>query len=35
VLALGGVIPFELARTEVGAREVEMLIGRIEHGVIS
>ena len=35
VLALGGVIPFELVRTEVGAHEVEMLIGRIEHGVIS
>jgi putative toxin-antitoxin system antitoxin component (TIGR02293 family) len=35
VLALGGAVPFEMARTEVGAREVEMLIGRIEHGVIS
>jgi putative toxin-antitoxin system antitoxin component (TIGR02293 family) len=35
VLALGGAVPFEMARTEVGAREVENLIGRIEHGVIS
>jgi putative toxin-antitoxin system antitoxin component (TIGR02293 family) len=35
VLGLGNAVPFELARTEVGAREVENLIGRIEHGVIS
>ena len=33
--AFGGVSPFEMAKTEVGAREVENLIGRIEHGVIS
>ena len=33
--ALGGTIPFDLARTEVGAREVERLIGRLEHGVFS
>jgi putative toxin-antitoxin system antitoxin component (TIGR02293 family) len=33
--AFGGVSPFEMARTEIGAREVENLIGRIEHGVIS
>jgi putative toxin-antitoxin system antitoxin component (TIGR02293 family) len=33
--ALGGRPPLELARTEVGAREVEDLIGRIQHGVIS
>ena len=32
--ALGGVSPFEMARTEVGAREVEKLIHQIEHGVI-
>ena len=32
---LGGVIPLEYARTEVGAREVENLLGRIEHGVYS
>lgn len=33
--AFGGVSPFEMAKTDVGAREVENLIGRIEHGVIS
>lgn len=33
--ALGGVAPMEYARTEVGAREVEQLIGRLEHGVFS
>jgi putative toxin-antitoxin system antitoxin component (TIGR02293 family) len=33
--ALGGVSPFDMVRTDVGAREVEMLIGRIEHGVFS
>lgn len=33
--ALGGVTPLELARTEVGAQEVENLIGRLEHGVFS
>ena len=32
--ALEGVSPFEMARTEVGAREVEKLIHQIEHGVI-
>jgi len=32
---LGGAIPLEYARTEVGAREVENLMGRIEHGVYS
>ncbi len=32
---LGGTSPFEMVRTEVGSREVESLIGRIEHGVIS
>lgn len=31
--ALNGKIPFEVARTEVGAREVESLIARLEHGV--
>ena len=35
VFALGGAVPFELLKTEVGAGEVERLIGRIEHGVIS
>lgn len=31
--ALGGATPFQVARTEVGAREVENLIGRLEHGI--
>jgi putative toxin-antitoxin system antitoxin component (TIGR02293 family) len=33
--ALGGAVPLEMARTEIGAREVEDLIGRLEHGVFS
>jgi len=33
--ALGGAVPLEMARTETGAREVEALIGRLEHGVFS
>ncbi len=33
--ALGGATPFDLAKTELGAREVENLIGRLEHGVFS
>lgn len=33
--ALKGETPLHLARTEVGAREVERLIGRLEHGVFS
>lgn len=33
--ALGGEVPLEYAETEVGAREVEDLLGRIEHGVCS
>lgn len=33
--ALGGEVPLELARTEVGALEVERLIGRLEHGVFT
>ncbi|MDB6038390.1 MAG: hypothetical protein JWM99_2231 [Verrucomicrobiales bacterium] len=32
---LGGAIPLEYAETEIGAREVENLLGRIEHGVYS
>lgn len=32
---LAGVAPLTLARTEVGALEVERLIGRLEHGVFS
>ena len=32
---LGGAIPWDLAKTELGSREVESAIGRIEHGVFS
>lgn len=31
--ALGGETPVRMATTEVGAREVEHLIGRLEHGI--
>ena len=34
-LGLGGAVPLEYAETEVGAREVENLLGRIEYGVYS
>ena len=30
---LGGAIPLEYAETEIGAREVENLLGRIDYGV--
>jgi len=33
--ALGGEVPLVMARTEVGALEVERLIGRLEHGVFT
>jgi putative toxin-antitoxin system antitoxin component (TIGR02293 family) len=33
--ALGGEAPLQFAETEPGAREVERLLGRIEHGVFS
>jgi putative toxin-antitoxin system antitoxin component (TIGR02293 family) len=33
--ALGGAVPLEIARSEVGAREVEQIIGRLEHGVFT
>lgn len=33
--ALGKLSPLEMAGTETGAREVENLIGRLEHGVFS
>lgn len=33
--ALGGAVPFDIASTEIGSREVETVIGRIEHGVFS
>lgn len=32
---LGGATPLEMAKTETGAREVENLIGRLEHGVFT
>lgn len=34
-VGLGGRSPIELMRTEAGAREVESLLVRIEHGVLS
>jgi uncharacterized protein (DUF2384 family) len=33
--ALGGATPIEVAQTELGSREIENLVGRIEHGVYS
>jgi len=33
--ALGDVPPLEMAKSEVGAKEVENLIGRLEHGIPS
>jgi putative toxin-antitoxin system antitoxin component (TIGR02293 family) len=33
--ALGNVVPLDLARTDVGSREVERLIARLEHGAFS
>ena len=33
--SLGGVSPLQHARTEQGVRDVEQLIGRLEHGVFS
>lgn len=32
---LGGAVPLDYAKTEIGAREVENLLGRIEYGVYS
>lgn len=32
---LGGAVPLDYAKTEIGAREVEDLLGRIEYGVYS
>lgn len=34
-IALGGVPPLEFAKTEIGAKEVDHLIARIEHGIFS
>ena len=33
--ALGGQTPLQVSSTEPGAREVEQILGRIEHGVFS
>ena len=33
--ALNGELPIRLLDTDVGARQVEDLLGRIEHGVVS
>ena len=33
--ALGGISPLVFAQTEIGAQEVEHLVGRIEHGIFS
>jgi putative toxin-antitoxin system antitoxin component (TIGR02293 family) len=33
--ALGGMPPLVLARTDLGAREVEALVDRLEHGVLT
>lgn len=33
--ALGGLVPLDFAGTDVGATEVESLIGRLEHGIPS
>ena len=32
---LGGQIPLDVAATAVGAREIERLVGRLEHGVVA
>jgi putative toxin-antitoxin system antitoxin component (TIGR02293 family) len=34
-VGLGGEVPLDYAETELGAREVEDLLGRIEYGVYS
>ena len=31
---LGGAVPLQHAKTESGAREVEVLLGRIDYGVL-
>lgn len=33
--ALGDAVPMQLARTDMGAREVEIILGRMEYGVFS
>jgi putative toxin-antitoxin system antitoxin component (TIGR02293 family) len=32
---LGGIVPLDYAKTEIGAREVDNLLGRIDYGVYS
>ncbi len=32
---LGGAVPLEFAKTEIGAREVEDLLGRIDYGILA
>ena len=34
-VGLGGAVPLDYAETEIGAREVEDLLGRVEYGVYS
>lgn len=34
-VGLGNAVPLDFAKTEIGAREVENLLGRIEYGVYS
>jgi len=34
-IALGGAVPLELAQTDIGAAEVDNLIGRLQHGIFS
>jgi putative toxin-antitoxin system antitoxin component (TIGR02293 family) len=34
-IGLGGAVPMNLAKTELGTREIETLIGRLEHGVFA
>lgn len=34
-VGLAGKVPLDVAQTEAGAREVEELLGRIEHGVLA
>ena len=31
--ALGNIVPLELGKTDIGATEVEILIGRLEYGI--
>jgi len=34
-IALGDAVPLEIAKTDIGAAEVDNLIGRLEHGIFS